>query len=330
MEFEAPVRAEPAKASTRDRLPTAAAGAGRSQLILDLQRAAGNAAVARFVQRSAPSAEVEEEAEKEESPSPVLGVVGRGGGEPLAADLRAEMEIRLGDDFSGVRVHRGQDAAASAASVSAQAYTVGEEVVLGSGAPALDTADGKRTLAHELTHVVQQRQGPVDATPAGGGIALSDPSDRFELAAEASAERAMTDPGVQARVEEAEDSAQDEQPQAVQRHEIDEDAKDKVTDLIKLLKGSASDQGLAPVKTKKNAKAKTFLSASEAKDPGQALATVDQQIADFYTPEAKLKRRQKAELQAKKQKLNAMEWEEKAAEQLGELKSFGRRGLFRL
>ena len=56
-------------------------------------------------------------------------------------------------------------------------------------------------LAHELTHVVQQRSGPVDGTPAGGGISLSDPSDRFERAAEdnanrfASSERAPIDTG---------------------------------------------------------------------------------------------------------------------------------------
>ena len=56
-------------------------------------------------------------------------------------------------------------------------------------------------LAHELTHVVQQRSGPVDGTSAGGGISLSDPSDRFERAAEdnanrfVSSERAPVDTG---------------------------------------------------------------------------------------------------------------------------------------
>jgi hypothetical protein len=46
-------------------------------------------------------------------------------------------------------------------------------------------------LAHELTHVVQQRSGPVDATPVGGGIAISHPSDRFEQAAERSADQVV-------------------------------------------------------------------------------------------------------------------------------------------
>ncbi len=49
-------------------------------------------------------------------------------------------------------------------------------------------------LAHELTHVVQQRSGPVDGTPTGGGVKVSDPSDRFEREAAATAEHAMAAP----------------------------------------------------------------------------------------------------------------------------------------
>ena len=54
-------------------------------------------------------------------------------------------------------------------------------------------------LAHELTHVVQQRSGPVDGTDAGGGVRVSDPSDRFERAAVANAERAMALPSTAQR-----------------------------------------------------------------------------------------------------------------------------------
>src|SRR6185437_12549333 len=54
--------------------------------------------------------------------------------------------------------------------------------------------DGKVTLAHELTHVVQQRSGPVDGTPTGGGIKVSDPGDRFEREAATNAERVMSGP----------------------------------------------------------------------------------------------------------------------------------------
>jgi hypothetical protein len=49
-------------------------------------------------------------------------------------------------------------------------------------------------LAHELTHVVQQRSGPVDGTDAGGGVKVSDPSDRFEREAVANADRLTATP----------------------------------------------------------------------------------------------------------------------------------------
>jgi hypothetical protein len=101
-----------------------------------------------------------------------------GHGHPLAAPVREEMEDRLGADFSEVRVHTGGAAGASAAAVGARAYTVGSHVVLGAG-----TAD-KHTLAHELTHVIQQRQGPVTGTDLGHGLKVSDPRDTYEQAAE--------------------------------------------------------------------------------------------------------------------------------------------------
>ena len=72
--------------------------------------------------------------------------------------------------------------------MGASAYTVGHEVVFAPGHYQPGTPQGQRTLAHELTHVVQQRQGPVAGTDTGTGIALSHPSDSFEQAAEASAE----------------------------------------------------------------------------------------------------------------------------------------------
>ena len=93
----------------------------------------------------------------------------------------------LGADFGDVRVHDSGAAAESAAAVSAKAYTVGYDVVFNSGAYQPDSDEGRRTLAHELTHVVQQRSGPVDGTPTGDGVAVSHPQDRFEQEAEATA-----------------------------------------------------------------------------------------------------------------------------------------------
>jgi hypothetical protein len=118
-------------------------------------------------------------------------VVGRGSGQPLAEPVRQRMEASFGADFSDVRVHSGGSAAASAQALDAHAYTVGNEIVLGDGQTPGSPAH-ERTLAHELSHVVQQRSGPVDGTPMTGGISVSDPADRFERAAEATADTVMS------------------------------------------------------------------------------------------------------------------------------------------
>ena len=174
-------RSGPVEGSTgsdRRRGPQAAASGRIDALtpddVLDLQRSAGNAAVTEAMGRS-----------------PVLDVVGSGGGSPLDAETRADMEGRLGHDFGDVRVHTDARAQESAEAVNAHAYTVGSDVVFGRGQFDPSSAEGKKTLAHELTHVVQQRSGPVSGTPTGDGIAVSDPSDSFEREAVATAERVI-------------------------------------------------------------------------------------------------------------------------------------------
>ncbi|MFF5338564.1 DUF4157 domain-containing protein [Streptomyces sp. NPDC013181] len=109
----------------------------------------------------------------------------RRAGRPLDEATRTDMEARLGADFSDVRIHDDASARASAAEVGARAYTSGSHVVLGRG------GTDKHTLAHELTHVIQQRQGPVAGADDGSGLKVSDPSDRFEREAEANATRVM-------------------------------------------------------------------------------------------------------------------------------------------
>lgn len=109
----------------------------------------------------------------------------RDSGQPLDRGLRTEMEARLGGDFSHVRVHADPAARASAAVIGARAYTSGNHIVLGQG------GENKHILAHELTHVLQQRQGPVAGTDYSG-IKVSDPSDADERAAEATARRVMS------------------------------------------------------------------------------------------------------------------------------------------
>jgi hypothetical protein len=80
----------------------------------------------------------------------------RAGGRPLDGATRAYFEPRFGNDFGDVRVHTGASAEQSARDVSADAYTVGHDIVLGAGRSASGTPEGQRLMAHELTHVVQQ------------------------------------------------------------------------------------------------------------------------------------------------------------------------------
>jgi len=149
-----------------------------SSALMRLQREAGNSAVSDLV---------------EEQRSPVLDVVSSGGS-PLEPAVRTDMESRLGHDFGDVKVHTDAAAHDSAKSVGANAYTVGSNVVFQRDAYDPGSQTGRTTLAHELTHVVQQRSGPVDGTPSGGGISVSDPGDRFERAAADNATRVMSEP----------------------------------------------------------------------------------------------------------------------------------------
>jgi hypothetical protein len=79
-----------------------------------------------------------------------------GAGSALEPALRQDMEQRFGHDFSRVRVHTGARAERSARDVNAHAYTVGQSIVFGIGKFAPETHEGRRLIAHELTHVVQQ------------------------------------------------------------------------------------------------------------------------------------------------------------------------------
>jgi hypothetical protein len=82
----------------------------------------------------------------------------RSEGTPLNQSMRQFFEPRFGQDFSRVRVHTDDVATRSARAVQALAYTVGDHIVLGAG-QSPDAAGSRRLLAHELTHVVQQRLG---------------------------------------------------------------------------------------------------------------------------------------------------------------------------
>ncbi|MBE1489301.1 eCIS core domain-containing protein [Plantactinospora soyae] len=175
---------------------------GSVAAILALQRRAGNAAVTRAIQRLCSEHDTDQRQTHEHGdgqrsgPEPVqrsaVHEVLRAAGRPLDEPTRTDMEARLGADFSDVRLHTDALAQRSAAEVGARAYTSGSHVVIGqSGAD-------RHTLAHELTHVIQQRSGPVADADDGHGLRISDPGDAFERAAEANAHRALSERPTQA------------------------------------------------------------------------------------------------------------------------------------
>jgi Domain of unknown function (DUF4157) len=130
-------------------------------------------------------------ARSEPAPAPpVVHAVLRSPGQPLDVATRAFMEARFGQDFGDVRIHTDARAAESARSQPALAYTVGREIVFGAGRYQPHTGEGKRLLAHELTHTLQQR---AEARDRGAGPLLTD--FQAERAAEAAAYRVAAGDG---------------------------------------------------------------------------------------------------------------------------------------
>ncbi len=119
---------------------------------------------------------------------PIVHEVLRSPGQPLDAGTRAFMEPRFGHDFGGVRVHTDARAAESARAVNALAYTVGRDVVFGTRQYAPETSEGRRLIAHELTHVVQQQNaGAFPQTQ----LQMSHPSETAERESDQIAEQIL-------------------------------------------------------------------------------------------------------------------------------------------
>jgi hypothetical protein len=106
---------------------------------------------------------------------PIVNEVLRGPGQPLEPTTRRLMETRMGQDFSGVRVHTDARAAKAAEAIDSRAYTTNHDIVFGEREYSPQTESGRRLLAHELTHVVQQRSG---AQLPGGIVPANDARER--------------------------------------------------------------------------------------------------------------------------------------------------------
>ena len=81
---------------------------------------------------------------------------GKGSGSPLDNQTRSFMESRFGNDFSGVRVHTDSSSVSMNKELGAQAFTHGNDIYFNSGKYNPGSSDGKKLLAHELTHTIQQ------------------------------------------------------------------------------------------------------------------------------------------------------------------------------
>ena len=159
--------------------------ASRQQLVADVQRHLGNTIVQALLSSGGGAALGAETVARQVSNA-------KGAGVPMDPGARGRLERGYGTELSSVRVHADPRADLLARSVGAEAFTSGHDIFFRHGAYAPSTPAGFRLLAHEAAHVVQQASGPVPVRNVGGGLALSEPSDAGERAADRAAEQVST------------------------------------------------------------------------------------------------------------------------------------------
>jgi len=170
-----------AHASTLNRATDLQPARARGSL-LQLQRQYGN----RYVERVLALAK-----ENAEHPDVTPGLERtiqqeRGGGQSLDTGVRRQMESSFGADFSGVRVHTDRQSDSLNRSLSARAFTTGQDIFFRQGAYQPGSSTGRELLAHELTHVVQQGGSQVSRA-----MSVSHPNDPHEVEAEQTARAVM-------------------------------------------------------------------------------------------------------------------------------------------
>ncbi len=117
-----------------------------------------------------------------------------GQGAPMPTAIGARFSQELGRDLSGVRLHTGHDADGLSRDLNARAFTSGPDIFFRAGAFDPTSMAGRRLLAHEACHTVQQATGPVDGRPVSDDLRVSDPQDRFEQEATRLSERLARQP----------------------------------------------------------------------------------------------------------------------------------------
>jgi hypothetical protein len=105
-------------------------------------------------------------------------------GQPLSADLRAFMEPRFGRNFSNIRIHTGSQAEQLSRSLNAGAFTIGNDIILRTRQFNPESNSGKKLLAHELTHTIQQGAVQNVRSTVGGVIQRGDPEESAQPSVE--------------------------------------------------------------------------------------------------------------------------------------------------
>lgn len=205
----------------------------------------------------------------QDSVPPIVHEVLRSPGQPLDATARGFMETRFGHDFSRVRVHRDAKAMESARAVDALAYTVGNNMVFARSNYASNTTEGRRLLAHELTHVVQQTKENGGGRPQCN-LMINQQGDAFEQESDAAARRIVDgehaigslsslSPAIQ---RDTPDDAKKEPPEKKESGEV-------AVEGLKVVAGQAMDNNpkmkkfIEPIKSKLKAQLWTPLSTGE-------------------------------------------------------------------
>ncbi|MBN8592375.1 MAG: DUF4157 domain-containing protein [Anaerolineae bacterium] len=162
--------------------PVISRGRTLQRSLIELQKTHGNQAVQRLMRATqGPMGSVAPEVESAIQRS-------RGLGQGLDHSTQAQMETVFGTDFSHVRLHTGSDADVLSQSLAARAFTTGSDIYFRQGEYNPGTSGGRSLLAHELTHVVQQRGAAPQAK-----LTVNTPGDVYEQEADAVAARIVTD-----------------------------------------------------------------------------------------------------------------------------------------
>ncbi len=148
--------------------------------ILQLQQRYGNNEVRRIIQRERTENSITDNQNNLSKNIADEIQTAKSGGQPLQPDVSEQMQAKFGKDLSNVRLHTDQKADEISRKIQAKAFTIGNDIFFRNGAYSPNSAEGRDTLTHELTHVVQQSSGAV----SNGSLKLGDPNDKYEKEAE--------------------------------------------------------------------------------------------------------------------------------------------------